>query len=73
MVVRWFDKKLIRKIDDTGTVDRPRAAIAHALRFADKIEEVDDLVVSQYNTPPNTPPTDSATHCSLDRHLNDVS
>lgn len=45
-------KKLIRKIDDTGKVDRrsvtgrPRTA-----RRADKIDEVDDLVLSQDNAP----------------------
>ena len=47
-------KKLIRKIYDTGTVDRwsalgsgrPRTAYV-----ADKIDEVDDLVQSQDNAP----------------------
>ena len=47
-------KKLIRKIDDTGTVDRrstPGSGRSHTARVADKIDEVDDLVLSQDNAP----------------------
>jgi len=47
-------KKLIRKIDDTGTVDR-RSALGSGrpctAHVADKINEVDDLVLSQDNAP----------------------
>ena len=47
-------KKLIRKIDDTGTVDRrsaPGSGRPRTARVADKIDEVDDLVLSQDNAP----------------------
>ena len=47
-------KKLTRKIDDTGTVDRrsaPGSGRPRTARVADKIDEVDDLVLSQDNAP----------------------
>ena len=47
-------KKLIRKIDDTGTVDRrsaPGSGRPCTARVADKIDEVHDLVLSQNNGP----------------------
>ena len=57
MVVRWFLRisffKLIRKIDDTGTVDRRSAPGSGRPRTADKIDEVDDLVLNQ-DIAPNT-------------------
>jgi len=43
---------MIRKIDDTGTVDRrsaPGSGRPCTARVADKIDEVDDLVLSQDN------------------------
>lgn len=47
-------KKLIRKIDDTGKVDRrsaPDSSRPRTARLADKIDEVDDLILSQDNAP----------------------
>jgi hypothetical protein len=47
-------KKLIRKIDDTGKVDRrsaPGSGRPRTARLDDKIDEVDDLVLSQDNAP----------------------
>ena len=47
-------KKLIRKIDDTGAVDRrsaPGSGRPRTARAADKIDEVDDLVLSQEDAP----------------------
>lgn len=53
MVVRWFEET-DRKIDDTGTVDRrsaPGSGRPRTAHVADKIDEVDDLVLSQDNAP----------------------
>ena len=47
-------KKLIRKIDDTGKVDRrsaPGSGRPRTARLADKIDEVDGLILSQDNAP----------------------
>jgi len=47
-------KKLIRKIDDIGTADRrsaPGSGRPRTARVADKIDEADDLVMSQDNAP----------------------
>ena len=47
-------KKLIRKSDDTCTVDRrlaPGSGCPRTARVADTIDEVDDLVLSQDNAP----------------------
>jgi len=47
VVVRWFEET-DRKIDDTGTVDRrsaPGSGRPRTARVADKIDEVDDLVL----------------------------
>jgi DNA-binding Lrp family transcriptional regulator len=47
-------QKLIRKIDDTGKVDRrsaPGSGRPRTARLADKVNEVDDLVLSQENAP----------------------
>jgi len=46
-------KKLIRKIDDTGTVNRRSVPCScpPTARVADKIDEVDDLVLRQDNAP----------------------
>ena len=47
-------KKLTRKIDDTGTVDRwsaPGSGRPRTARVADEIDEVDDLVFSEDNAP----------------------
>ena len=47
-------KKLIRKIDDTATVERlsaPGSGRPRTAHVADKIDEVDDLVPSQENAP----------------------
>jgi len=49
-------KKLIRKIDDTGTVDRrsaPGSRRPRIARVADKFDDVADLVLSQ-DSAPNT-------------------
>ena len=43
--------KLIRKIDDTGKVDRRSAPGLAVARLADKIDEVDELILSQDNAP----------------------
>ena len=67
-------KKLIRKIDDTGTFDRrlaPGSRRPRTARVADKFDNVADLVLSQDNAPKY--PQNSATDCSSDRHLTDVS
>ena len=47
-------KKLIRKINDTGKVDRrsaPGSGRPRTARLTDKIDEVDDLILSQDNAP----------------------
>ena len=47
-------KKLIRKIDDTGIVDRrsaPGSGRPRTARVADKIDDVADLVLSEDNAP----------------------
>ena len=47
-------KKLIRKIDDTGTVDRrfaPGSGCPRTARVAAKIDEVADLFLNQDNAP----------------------
>ena len=47
-------KKLIRKIDDTGKMERrstPGSGRTRTARLVDKIDEVDDLVPSRDNVP----------------------